>query len=446
MAFLERASTPPDVPPALGQVRGFGQMLAMTQWLSPDELRASQASLLPKLLLHARKTTKFYKERLAFDLSSPESIEKAWSEIPILTRAEAVKNILKLISSRAAHEVPPVIEAKTSGSTGMPFVFKKSAVSHLMTVALTERMQKWWSVDGAKVFGQVAYDRNNRAPPPDGLTTRAWHSLHPEGVRHFLGHSADIDSQLQWLAKRRPDYLGSSGPILKELALAAKDRGMDLKFALIMSYATMLDEETRELCRAAFGAEIADTYGAQEVDHIAAQCPDCGEYHISAESVVLEVLRADGSAASPGEIGRVIVTPLHNHAMPLVRYELGDMAEVGTSPPACRRKLPTLRRILGRYRNMFRFRDGSTAWPSVPWFKLQNFLAFKQFQIVQTDPDHIEIRYVPKGQPQPFDLAALTERVRTALRQPVVVSVRVVDQIERSANGKFEDCISLVRN
>ena len=45
---------------------------------------------------------------------------------------------------------------------------------------------------------------------------------------------------------------------------------------------------------------------------------------------------------------------------------------------------------------------------------------------------------------RPIDMAALTERVRAVLRQPVAVGVRRVDQIGRSGDGKYEDCISLV--
>ena len=57
-----------------------------------------------------------------------------------------------------------------------------------------------------------------------------------------------------------------------------------LTFTLLLSFSTILDEETRELCRTAFGADIADTYGAEEAGHIAAQCRACGEYHVSAEA------------------------------------------------------------------------------------------------------------------------------------------------------------------
>ena len=56
--------------------------LAKTERMSPKELEAYQAPLLSPLLLHTRKTTKFYKDRLDFDLRSDESIKSNWSDIP----------------------------------------------------------------------------------------------------------------------------------------------------------------------------------------------------------------------------------------------------------------------------------------------------------------------------------------------------------------------------
>jgi phenylacetate-CoA ligase len=107
------------------------------------------------------------------------------------------------------------------------------------------------------------------------------------------------------------------------------------------------------------------------------------------------------------EIGRVVVTSLYNYAMPLIRYEIGDLAEAGSDRARCRRGLPSLRRILGRYRNLFRFRDGTTVWPQQ--MGLGKFIAHKQFQVVQTNHDHIEIRYVPAPTDQPIDLPGLTD-------------------------------------
>jgi len=243
--------------------------------------------------------------------------------------------------------------------------------------------------------------------------------------------------------ERRPAYLGAFPPVLKELAILARQIGADLSFEQLVSFSAVLDDETRQLCQSVFGAGVADGYGAQEIGHIAAQCRDCGEYHVSAEGCVVEVLRPDGSAAAPGECGRVVVTPLFNFAMPFIRFELGDVAEVGSAEPSCGRGLPTLRRILGRVRNMFRFSDGSVIWPTASAFRLGDYFNYTQYQIVQIDFQHIEIRYVSEGEPQEIDVAGLTQQVSRALKQRISVTVRRVNEIPRTRTGKYEDCVSL---
>src|SRR6266581_4544824 len=103
------------------KVAAFGHMLSMAQWLSPQELAASQVPLITRLLRHARRTTPFYKDRPDIDLGSPADFKKTWHDIPILTRADAIKNRLKLVSRKPPHDMGPVSEGQTSGSTGAPF-------------------------------------------------------------------------------------------------------------------------------------------------------------------------------------------------------------------------------------------------------------------------------------------------------------------------------------
>jgi phenylacetate-CoA ligase len=93
---------------------------------------------------------------------------------------------------------------------------------------------------------------------------------------------------------------------------------------------------------------------------------------------------------------------------------------------------------------MLRFRDGTVVWPYDAAFELEKFISLKQFQIVQTGFDHIEIKYVPDSSERSVDLAALTDHVRNALRQRVDISLTPVERIERSAGGKYEDCICLI--
>ena len=101
---------------------------------------------------------------------------------------------------------------------------------------------------------------------PQGETSYGWHTRSPNRHQALPAHDFDIDTQLEWLLARRPAYLMSFAGIIKELAITAKRRGIALKFDLVFSVAAVLDAETRELCRSAFGAEIADTYGRRRPD------------------------------------------------------------------------------------------------------------------------------------------------------------------------------------
>ena len=53
----------------------------------------------------------------------------------------------------------------------------------------------------------------------------------------------------------------------------------------------------------------------------------------------------------------MVITDLHNFAMPLIRYEIGDYAEAGDLCP-CGRGLPVITRIVGRVHNMLTLPSG----------------------------------------------------------------------------------------
>jgi phenylacetate-CoA ligase len=428
-------------------VNTFGRTLAETERLRRAKLRLYQAPLLQRLLRHARDTTEFYRTRLVFNCDSPEEVEEAWASIPILSRVEANANRDVLTSKAVPPETGGTIREETSGSTGLPFEFLKSGLTVAAAQALTERMFRWWKVDGSKCLARIAYDRKKMSPPPDGTTGVGWHSSGSAGLVHQLDAATDTDLQLDWLRLRRPDYLAAFSTNLHRLALRAIERRVELKFECIMSFGTRVDPAIRADCRSAFGAEIADSYGSQEVGHVATQCPDCGEYHLAVEASRIEILRdADDRPAKPGESGRFVATPFYNYAMPLIRYEMGDYAEAGTTNPKCSRGLPTIRRILGRTRNRLKFYDGTVALPELADFRFRELLRYKYLQVVQTELDRIEVRYVPDGGAGLDAGHAVEIRVRDVLRQPVKVTLVPLDTLGRITYGKIEDFISLIRN
>lgn len=159
--------------------------------------------------------------------------------------------------------------------------------------------------------------------------------------------------------------------------------------------------------------------------------------------MLVEILRDDGTPCAPGETGRVIVTSFYNYAMPFIRYEIGDYAVVGPLKVKCPVRLPTLARVFGRYRNTFTLKDGRIIYPYVTIGRFRDFVAFEQVQVVQTDYDEIEVRYVPLSNAKP-DEAGLQAYLREAIDQSFNVRAVAVDEIPRTGSGKFEDFLSLV--
>ncbi len=173
------------------------------------------------------------------------------------------------------------------------------------------------------------------------------------------------------------------------------------------------------------------------------QCPEHEHYHLQSESLIVEVLDTDGAPCAPGETGQVVVSTLHNFAMPLLRYASGDYAEAG-EPCACGRGLPVLKRIVGRQRNMLRRPDGVRYWPSFPIEAWRRAAPVLQIQLVQDAIDHIEARVV-----MPRDFAG-DERERLAavlidcLGYPFRMTLIRVDSISRGAGQKYEDFVNLL--
>jgi len=420
----------------------FRDVLAETERLSPDQLESYQQRLIEPLFLHARQYVPFYAQRLAPVFAGGKLDLSRFHEIPILTRAQAQANVKALAALDLPPHVGPIETEETSGSTGRPFVHQRNQLVSIANLAVTDRLLRWWDFDGEKTLATFISRNRERAPPPDGATAHGWRIGH-SGLHHMIDMWADTDVQIDWLAARKPHYLTAYSSTLLALAERTEKRGISLRFERITSVATAMSDEIRQISRDVLGAYPIDQYGAQEVGLIASECQVCKRYHLNAETMVVEILRDDGSHCAPGETGRVIVTSLYNYAMPFIRYEIGDYAVAGPAKVKCPIRLPTLTRVLGRYRNTFTLKDGRIIYPYVEIGRFRDYIPFGQVQVVQTDYDALEVRYVPIHDAK-ADEAGLQAYLREAIHPSLNVRAIAVDEIPRSASGKFEDFLSLV--
>jgi phenylacetate-CoA ligase len=334
----------------------------------------------------------------------------------------------------------------TSGSTGRPLNVKRSELMQVAGLCHMDRAYRWWGFDGNRTMASVAAPSIARASPPRGKTYRGWRIGFPDGLHHVINNTVNDDELIDWLAARRPDFLILTSSLLAPVCRRIRERGLKLRLQGIVGRSNTLTDEARKLCRSVLKSRISDQYGAEEVGHIASECPACGAYHISAESVLVEVLDEQGKPCAPGETGRVIVTSLYNYAMPFIRYEIGDYATAGSSRPSCAVKLPRLDRIIGRYRNAYVRADGRVIYPGVhaPGGRIHEFLPCAQVQVVQTDYKQVEVRYVPGIAKQEPNMDGLEAYLGSVLEPGVRVHAVSVSEIARNSQGKFEDFISLL--
>jgi phenylacetate-CoA ligase len=438
---------PPMVEGDTATLLALVRHLEASQWHDADSLQAKQfvqlGILAPWLAAHSPA----FARRLAAgglapqDLASPAGL----AALPIVDRRwfREEPNV-DCDAVPAGHE--PVGTNVTSGSTGEFLRVKRTRVSQLVWLAMMLRDHAWRRTDFAVPLATT------KAPNPGIRRYPNWGApanlLFETGPALTLPVSLPGDELFDLLADFETGNLLIYPNALRVLLAAAEARGVRLdNLRAIRTVGEVVDDALRKRAGEILGVPIADAYTSQEAGYIALECPETGLYHSMSEALIVEVLRPDGTPCGAGETGTVVITDLHNHATPVVRYALGDLAEVN-APCACGRGLPTLRRIVGRSRNLIRLPDGNRVWPSLGGFGPEGYLhvvPILQFQLIQTEPDLLEIRLVTERPLTADEERLINDRTCRSLGHPFRLVFRYFDgRLPLPPSGKFEDFICLV--
>lgn len=408
--------------------------LSQSQWWSSEKLREQQLVQLAEVVKHARETVPHYAGLV-------DELER----MPILTRAMLTDAPASFVSSRVPPEHGESTELSSSRTTGKPVRVRQTRVGQLMWHALTLREHLWHERDLSRHLAAIRY-----APPSDvealrGARQRGWGPavdlIYPRAPVSILHIGAPLEEQVAWLLREDPDYLLVYPTVLGEILRHLRRSGeRPRRLRQVRTTSEALGEDTRLLCRDVLGVPLVDIYSAQEVGYLALQCPAHEHYHVQSESVIVEVLDDAGAPCRAGELGRVVVTALHNFATPLIRYELGDYAEVGEACP-CGRGLPVLRRILGRRRGMLTYPGGHRAWP-VFTVACREAASYRQIQIEQREDLSLIVRIVPEGDFTDRDRRAIADALEASFGHAFPLTIEIVRAIPRGPTGKLEELIS----
>ncbi len=391
------------------QTRQTFVTLIQTQLWPRDSILAYQMQLLERLCRHARAHVPFYRDsgRLAPLFGKDDDFDYySWKGVPVLTRDEAWRNRDAL----RAETVPPVMEplvlGSTTGSTGTPLPFYRTALSRTMAEAQLARALAWRQLGvlnpiaiSKAVSGDAAgheYQAGQFIPLTDGAVTYVDFFLPPKGQAAHLRQIAPRlimtypSVALSWI-EAGYDFAGVHAVVLTGEACTS---------------------ETRARIVAVFPGHVVELYSASEAGPIAVEGPTSrdGEpvLNVCEENVFLEIPAMGFSQQRPQPI---VITPFYSYGTPLIRYAPGDYAIFARAPAKETPGLRRVDRIVGRARNLFRRRDGTSFWPSLSSAKMMAIAPHTHRQLIQEDYDRFVMRMVFDAPPSPGQLAQIRDHV-----------------------------------
>lgn len=400
--------------------------------LAPEAVLETERSRLAETLARSRNAP--------LNLGQPYSLSDNLPDWPVLTKEVVRRRHRDLVDPRHHGRL---YRLQTSGSTGTPTTVWTDRQGIRAWYALFEaRWRRWNGVtqrDHWAILGGQLIVPPGRSHPPFWVWNRPMQQLYLSSIH--LSHRS-ISAYCDAMIRHGVRYIYGYPSALDELARLAASSGSTIPhLEVVLTNAEPLYDHQRQRISDVFRCPVRDTYGMSEMVVGASEC-EAGQLHLWPEAGIVEILDEEGSSVPNGQVGRVVCTGFLNHAMPLVRYDTGDLGALDSSdrPCPCGRTLPRLRSLEGRQDDVVIAVDGRRIGRLDPVFKSE--LPLKETQIVQTEIGAFTLRVVPDQGYDDTTEATIRQRLVDRVG-PATVSFEKVERVPRGPNGKFRGVISI---
>jgi phenylacetate-CoA ligase len=411
-----------------------------------------QKESLRNLILHAYKNVPYYTQifnKVNIVKNSNIADLSRFSKIPILTKDIIRNNQESLVSKD--YKQRRWYHNSSGGSTGEPLRF------------IQDNTYEKWCKASTRYFGVIIGINTNNNPKNISLWGSDIDILKnstdiKESVQNFLTNTKllncfkmnedNIKKYIKTINSFKPEYIvGYAGSLYELCRFAEKEQLKLITPNIIISAAETLRDDMRQKIEEVFGTKVFDFYGSREAASLAGECK-YGSIHIFSYNNLIEILDEDNQPVKKNEEGRVIITNLHNYSMPLIRYEIGDMAVLGDKRCKCGSPLPTLEKLAGRIIEHFIKEDGEV----VPGeFFIYLFIVYynkgivKQFQVIQEEYKRIKILIVPFGNINEPERKDIEDKIKVVMGKDIKIIWEFVDDIPKTKSGKYIYIRSLVK-
>ncbi len=414
--------------------------LQSLQWQSRDEIHAYRQSRIRDLLTFCAERVPFYKEaflELGLARRDLESFDTdQLPQLPILTKQHLLTRFedLKVQGFRGS-----VTEMKSSGSTGLQTV-TLSDKSCFTEVYATQLL--FWSWGG--FFMGKPHLQTGMSLERGALRTLKDNLFRCSYVSAFGLSDADLQRIVDLIKRKRIRSIFGYASSIYVIARYVEKNDFRLQMDSIFTWGDSLFPHYRELIENAFSCPVNDCYGLGEGLQCAAQCEQHDALHEAMHGVVVEIVDANGQSVPTGQLGKVVVTRFVPGAMPLLRYDTGDVAYFVDGECKCGRQLRRISRIQGRETDIVTTPAGDRL---IVHFFTQIFECvpeIDQFQVRQQSPESISVRYIPRPGFEHSILDSIREQILSNCTFPLRIDFQAVEKIPLEKSNKRRFVISTV--
>lgn len=403
-----------------------------------QQVQAFQAKRFAELVKHAVEHVPYYRDlfaRLAID-PSRITLENFRDYIPVLSKSEIVAEPYRFHSEFYKAHKDKALSLFTSGTSGSPMPISCTKEARAINYAFYRSLLKKYGGDirerSATFAGRVLLNKSEKS--------EFWRKDYFNRTLYLSSYhitEATIPVYIEALEKWRPIYIDSYPSAISLIADYINRHALKINLPLkfILTSSETLTESQRDSIERAFGCPLVDHYGCSEMA-VSASGDRAGLYRIDSLYSLVEFLPAE----LPGSY-EVVCTGLLNFAMPLLRYNIGDVVDdvqLASENPFYGQRFG---QVVGRQDDIIVTPEGRKIGRMDPAFK--GMSGIRQAQIVQTDIDSLEVLVVlAESADTAYIEVELARNIRQRTSSVMKVSIRFVDKIPTNKAGKFKSVVS----
>jgi phenylacetate-CoA ligase len=397
------------------------------QYGSVAALHRLQLRRLHAMLAHAVHQVPYYRDEAAYRRYPLRSLAEL-RELPILTKTQMRAHYGDLIADDADPE--RCCRVTTSGTTGHRMVVvHNTGHDDRQNAAVVRRLMATGRYLPTHRMCAI------RVQPIDSFGFQRYGLFR----RHVILTTEPVERWPDLLLRHRPHALLGYPVHLRELLrtlspdqLAALRRSL----RLVLTDSELLVDAERAAITAALGVPVFDEYSSFETLQITYECSRGGR-HIAEDLLYVEVVDDDGAPVPDGVEGRIVCTAFHERAMPLIRFNLGDLGVIDPEPCSCRRRFRTMRVTKGRANDSITLPDGRRLFADRFLIMVVEHPGVAGMFVRQDAAGAVQVNVAPDGTvPVEEVLTTVREVILKQARQEFALEVVPVDHIPLTPGGK----------